>query len=146
MLVLVGIVVFRVRIFDYKTNDDINSKLEEICEGIKSGKYKSRTIKAEYEPAQGLTLTKTPENSPEYTMKLFDYKTNDDYGNDYYFTFLKGQKYSLLQVSFSVCEYSKWFELPQIQITMGGTKLFGIFVYFSKFGFDVDFVSRNWWL
>ena len=135
------------KLFDYKTNDDINSKLEEICEGIKSGKYKSRTIKAEYELAQG--LTKTPENSPEYTMKhfkFFDYKTRDDWGKDYYFTFLKGQKYSLLQVSFSVCEYSKWFELPQIQITMGGGKLFGVFVYFSKFGADIDILSRTWWL
>lgn len=147
MLVLVGIVVFRVRIFDYKTNDDINSKLEEICEGIKSGKYKSRTIKAEYELAQG--LTKPPENSPEYTMKhfkFFDFKTRDDYGKDFYFTFLKGQKYSLIQVSFSVCEYSKWFELPQIQITMGGGKLFGVFVYFSKFGADIDFCGKTWWL
>ena len=79
-------------------------------------------------------------------MKLFDYKTRDDYGKDFYFTFLKGQKYSLLQVSFSVCEYSKWFELPQIQITMGGGKLFGVFVYFSKFGADIDFLSRTWWL
>ena len=144
MLVLVGIVVFRVRIFDYKTNDDINSKLEEICEGIKSGKYKSRTIKAEYEPAQG--LTKPPENSPEYTMKhfkFFDFKTNDDWGKDYYFTFLKGQKYSLLQVSFSVCEYASF---PYVQVNIGMGKLFGIFVYAWKFGFDIDICGRTWWL
>ena len=124
--------------------EEIEAKLEEICEGIKSGKYKSRTIKAEYELAQG--LTKTPENSPEYTMKLFDYRKNEDWGKDYYFTFLKGRKYSLLQVSFSVCQYSKWFEFPQIQITMGGGKLFGVFVYFSKFGADIDFCGKTWWL
>jgi hypothetical protein len=79
-------------------------------------------------------------------MKLFDYRKNEDWGKDYYFTFLKGRKYSLIQTSFSICQYSGWFELPQIQITMGGGKLFGIFVYFSKFGVDIDILSRNWWL
>jgi len=79
-------------------------------------------------------------------VKLFDCKINSDWGKDYYFTFLKGRKYSLIQASFSVCEYSKWFELPQIQITMGGGKLFGIFVYFSKFGADIDFCGKTWWL
>ena len=134
------------KLFDYKTNDDINSKLEEICEGIKSGKYKSRTIKAEYEPVQGLTLTKTPENSPEYTMKhfkFFDYKTRDDYGKDFYFTFLKGQKYSLIQVSFSVCEYASF---PYVQVNIGMGKLFGIFFYAWKFGFDIDICGRTWWV
>ena len=76
-------------------------------------------------------------------MKLFDFKVRSDYGNDYYFTFLKGQKYSLIQVSFSVCEYTS---LPYVQITMGMGKLFGIFAYAWKFGFDVDFVCRNWWV
>ena len=76
-------------------------------------------------------------------MKIFDFKTRDDWGKDYYFTFLKGQKYSLLQVSFSVCEYVSF---PHLQITMGMGKLFGIFVYFSKFGFDVDVFGRTWWL
>jgi hypothetical protein len=76
-------------------------------------------------------------------VKLFDYRKNEDWGKDYYFTFLKGRKYSLLQASFSVCEYPSF---PHIQISMGGGKLFGIFVYVWKFGADVDFVSRNWWL
>ena len=76
-------------------------------------------------------------------MRIFSYKTRDDYGKDFYFTFLKGRKYSLLQASFSVCEYASF---PHIQISMGGGKLFGIFVYVWKFGADVDFVSRNWWL
>ncbi len=76
-------------------------------------------------------------------MKLFDYKTRDDYGKDYYFTFLKGQKYSLIQVSFSICEYPGF---PYFQITMGMGKLFGFFTYAWKFGFDIDFLSRNWWV
>jgi hypothetical protein len=76
-------------------------------------------------------------------MKLFDYRKNEDWGKDYYFTFLKGQKYSLIQVSFSICEYASF---PHLQITMGGGKLFGIFVYFSKFGADIDVFGRTWWL
>jgi hypothetical protein len=76
-------------------------------------------------------------------MKIFDFKVRDDYGKDYYFTFLKGQKYSLLQVSFSVCEYVSF---PHLQIIMGMGKLFGIFFYAWKFGFDVDVFGRTWWL
>jgi len=79
-------------------------------------------------------------------FKFFDFKVRSDWGKDFYFTFLKGQKYSLIQVSFSICQYSGWFELPQIQITIGGGKLFGIFVYFSKFAADIDFCGKTWWL
>ena len=76
-------------------------------------------------------------------FKFFDFKVRSDYGKDYYFTFLKGRKYSLLQVSFSVCEYASF---PHLQITMGCGKLFGIFAYAWKFGADIDFLSRNWWV
>jgi len=76
-------------------------------------------------------------------FKFFDFKIRQDWGKDYYFTFLKGRKYSLIQVSFSVCEYASF---PHFQITMGGRKLFGIFVYAWKFGADIDILSGNWWL
>ena len=124
--------------------EELKAKLEEICEGKKSGKYKTHTIKAEYELAQG--LTKPPENSLECPMKLFkffDFKTRSDYGKDYYFTFLKGQKYSLIQVSFSICEYASF---PYVQVNIGMGKLFGFFVYAWKFGADIDILSRNWWV
>jgi hypothetical protein len=76
-------------------------------------------------------------------MKIFDFKVRSDYGKDYYFTFLKGQKYSLIQVSFSICEYPAF---PYFQITMGMGKLFGFFTYAWKFGFDIDIFGRTWWL
>ena len=38
----------------YEEPEELKAKLEEICEGIKSGKHKTRTIKAELESAQGL--------------------------------------------------------------------------------------------
>jgi len=76
-------------------------------------------------------------------FKFFSYKTRDDYGKDYYFTFLKGRKYSLIQVSFSVCEYASF---PHIQITMGMGKIFGFFGYAWKFGFDIDVFGRTWWV
>ena len=75
-------------------------------------------------------------------MKLFDYKTRDDYGKDFYFTFLKGQKYSLIQVSFSICEYPGF---PYIQVNIGMGKLFGIFVYAWKFGADVALTKLSGW-
>ncbi len=76
-------------------------------------------------------------------MKFFDYKIRDDYGKDYNFTFLKGKRFSFIQVSFSGCEYASF---PYFQITMGMGKLFGFFAYAWKFGFDVDVFGRTWWL
>ena len=74
-------------------------------------------------------------------MKIFDFKNRTDYGTDLYFSFLKTSKYTALQVSVSYCEYPAW---PYLQITMGENKLFGIFCYFWRLGFDVDILSRTW--
>jgi hypothetical protein len=76
-------------------------------------------------------------------MRIFDFKVRSDYGKDYYFTFLKGRKYSLIQASFSVCEYASF---PYVQVNIGMGKLFGFFVYAWKFGADIDILSRNWWV
>jgi hypothetical protein len=59
--------------------EELKAKLKEICEGIKSGKYKTRTIKAELESAQG--LPKVPPWDPpdgDLILRIFDFKTNDD--------------------------------------------------------------------
>ena len=74
-------------------------------------------------------------------MKLFDYKFRDDYGKDYYFFFLKTKTYTVLQMSFSTCEYPS---LPHLQITFGNGSLFGMFAYAWKFGFDIDIFSHTW--
>ena len=74
-------------------------------------------------------------------MKLFDYRYRDDYGKDYYFFFLKCKKYTVLQMSFNTCEYPGW---PHLQITFGSGRLFGVFAYAWKFGFDIDLFSHTW--
>lgn len=74
-------------------------------------------------------------------MKLFDYQCHRDYGKDYYFFFLKSKKYTALQISFSICDYP---DFPHLQITFGGGRLFGVFAYCWKFGFDLDLFSRTW--
>ena len=79
-------------------------------------------------------------------MKLFQvakWGVRRDYGREYCLTLFFTEKYSLLQVSFSVCEYTSF---PHLQIIMGMGKLFGIFAYAWKFGFDVDVFGRTWWL
>jgi len=75
------------------------------------------------------------------SFKLFDFEKRDDWGTDLYFSFLKTSKYTFLQVCLSLCEYPAW---PYLQITMGENKLFGIFFYFWRIGFDVDLVSKTW--
>ena len=37
-------------------------------------------------------------------FKIVEFKTIEDWGKDYRFSFLKGKKYAVLQVSFSICE------------------------------------------
>ena len=74
-------------------------------------------------------------------MKLFEYTTRDDWGRDYYFSFLKGRHYTALQVSFSFCETAGF---PYLQVQMGLGKLIGVFAYAWRLGFDIDLFGRTW--
>jgi hypothetical protein len=74
-------------------------------------------------------------------MKLFHFEKQSDWGTDLYFSFLKAQKYTFLQVCFSLCETAAW---PYLQITLGENKLFGAFCYFWRIGFDFTILGRNW--
>ena len=75
-------------------------------------------------------------------FKLVEFKTRDDWGKDYYFSFLKGKKYTALQVSFSVCETPDY---PYIQVQIGMGKLFGLFTYAWRLGLDFDICGRTWY-
>ena len=75
-------------------------------------------------------------------FKIVEFKTRDDWGKDYYFSFLKGKKYTALQVSFSVCETPDY---PYIQVQMGMGKLFGLFIYAWRLGLDFDICGRTWY-
>ena len=77
-------------------------------------------------------------------MKLFNYGVRNDYGTEVYLTLLTTKRYSLLQVSFDVGEYSKWTEPPYVQISSGYGKLFSFLFTISKFGFCFDIAGRNW--
>ena len=74
-------------------------------------------------------------------FKLYDFEKRDDYGTDLYFSFLKTQSYTLLQLSVSYCEFASW---PYLQITMGQNSLFGTFCYFWRLGFDFTILGRTW--
>ena len=74
-------------------------------------------------------------------MKLFECATRDDWGRDYYFSLLKGKRYTALQVSFSFCETPGY---PYLQVSMGMGKLFGIFAFAWKFGVDLGICEKTW--
>jgi hypothetical protein len=74
-------------------------------------------------------------------FKIVEFKIIEDWGKDYRFSFLKGKKYAVLQVSFSICEALGY---PYIQVQMGSGKLFGFFTYAWRLGLDLDICGRNW--
>lgn len=80
-------------------------------------------------------------------MKLFQvakWGVRNDYGREYNLTLFFTERYSLLQVSFDVGEYSKWTELPYFQISSGNGRLLSVLFTISKFGICVDLLGRNW--
>lgn len=80
-------------------------------------------------------------------MKLFQvakWGVRNDYGKEYYLTLFFTERYSLLQVSFDVGEYSKWTELPYFQMSSGNGRLLSVLFTISKFGICVDLLGRNW--
>lgn len=77
-------------------------------------------------------------------MKLFQFGVRDDYGKEYYLALLTGRRYSLVQVSFDIGEYSKWTELPYLQINMGYGRLFSFLFTIGKVGLSFDIIGRNW--
>lgn len=77
-------------------------------------------------------------------MRLIKFGVREDYGREYYLSILTTKRYSLLQVEFDIGEYSKWTELPYLQINMGYGRLFSLLFTVSKFGFTFDILGRNW--
>lgn len=77
-------------------------------------------------------------------MNLIKFGTRSDYGREYYLTLFTTKRYSLLQVSFDIGEYSKWYELPYFQMSSGQGRILSVLFTISKFGFTADFCGRNW--
>ena len=74
-------------------------------------------------------------------MKLFQINSREDFGREYYFSFLTIKNYSLFQVSFDYCDYSSY---PFLQVTVGMGKLFGILGSVWRFGICLELLARNW--
>ena len=68
----------------------------------------------------------------------------NDYGTEWYFTFLTTKHYSLLQAAVDYGEYGKWIECPYIQINMGYGRLFSFLFSIGRVGFTFDIAGRNW--
>jgi hypothetical protein len=77
-------------------------------------------------------------------MRLINFRTRDDYGKEYYLSLLSTKHYAFLQLEFDIGDYSRWNELPYLNITMGHGRLFSVLFTISKFGFSMDFLGRNW--
>lgn len=77
-------------------------------------------------------------------MKLIKFGVRDDYGKEFYLALFLTKRYSLLQVSFDIGEYSSWFEFPYLQISMGNGRLFSFLFTISKVGFSFDVAGRKW--
>jgi hypothetical protein len=77
-------------------------------------------------------------------MKLFNFGVRDDYGTEVYLILFQTKRYALFQAEFDIGEYSSWFELPYLQVSMGNGRLFSFLLTFSKFGICVDLCSLNW--
>jgi hypothetical protein len=74
-------------------------------------------------------------------MNLIKFAHRSDYGHDWYVQVLSTKKWSLLQASFSLCEYPSW---PYIQIKSGTGGLFSVLFQVYTIGFDIELVSRTW--
>lgn len=74
-------------------------------------------------------------------MKLFQLNSREDFGREYYFSFLTIKDYSLFQLSVDYNDYSSY---PFIQITSGMGKLFSILASVWRFGFCLELLARNW--
>jgi len=74
-------------------------------------------------------------------FKIVEFKKRNDWGEDYYFSFLKGKRFTVIQVSFNVCGTKGY---PYIQVQMGMGKLFGLLAYAWRLGLDFDICGRTW--
>jgi len=74
-------------------------------------------------------------------MDLIKFGHHSDYGHDWYVRVLSTRGWSLLQASFTLCEYPS---LPYVQITSGMGGLFSAIIQVYNIGFDIDLVSRTY--
>ena len=76
-------------------------------------------------------------------MKLFDYETYQDYGWEFFFQVLTFRKFSLLDITFQWDDYGLDEIFPAISLSIGSNHLFGIFIRYKRFQFDLDLITTK---
>lgn len=74
-------------------------------------------------------------------MKLFQYKYHEDFGKEYIFSFLRGKKFSLLQLAVGWDDYASW---PYVQVSSGNNSLLDVLFYAYRFSINFELFARNW--
>ena len=74
-------------------------------------------------------------------MKLFDYETYSDYGNEWFFQVLSSPKFALLDVTVQWDDYGGDELFPAISLTIGSSHLFGFYFRWKRFQFDCDIID-----
>ena len=76
-------------------------------------------------------------------MKLFDYETYEDYGKEWFFQVLTTSKFALLDITVQWDDYSGDEILPAFQLSIGSSHLFGFFIRYKRFQFDLDIITSR---
>lgn len=74
-------------------------------------------------------------------MKLIDFSSNNSYGKEYNFYFLKGEKISFLQISLG------WYEEEiscYFQMSSGFGRLFSFLLCLGKLSISFDLIGPTW--
>ena len=76
-------------------------------------------------------------------MKLFDYETYEDYGKEWFFQILTTPKFALLDITVKWDDYGADELFPAISFSIGSSQLFGFFIRYKRFQFDLDIITAR---
>jgi len=76
-------------------------------------------------------------------MKLLDYETYSDYGWEFFFQVFIFRKFALLDITFQWDDYGLDEIFPAISFSIGSSHLFGIFIRYKRFQFDLDLITTK---
>lgn len=74
-------------------------------------------------------------------MKLIDFKSKYDFGHEVIISLLKGEKYSVLQLSLDWNDYGG---CPYLQISSGMGRVFSFLLSMGRFGISFDIAGYTW--
>ena len=76
-------------------------------------------------------------------MKLFDYETYSDYGNEWFFQVLSSPKFALLDLTVQWDEFPPTELFPMLIMSIGSNHLFGFTFRWKWFEIRVDFFQSR---